>query len=281
MAIHPSAIIDSSAVIHESVEIGPNVIVDANVEIGEGTEIMAGTVIGPNTKIGKRNRIHYHTVIGHEPQFVGFDRTLNTGVIIGDDNEIREFAQIHRAIHEGNNTIIGNHNFMMATAHVAHDCHVGNHVVLASFSALAGHVVVEDRVFLSGMVAVHQFCRIGKGAMAGGHAGISKDVPPFMTVKGGFGFLTGVNVIGLRRAGVSGQTRLAIRQAFRNIFRSGLSVPHALRAVCEEWEAKQEPMPEELKYLVDFCSAPSKRGLMSGRSREYGVENWTEDDGVE
>ena len=209
MAIHSSAIIDPSAVVHETAEIGPNVIIGPHAEIGEGCELMAGVVIGPRTRMGKRNRIHYHAVIGHEPQFVGFDRTLRTGVVMGDDNEIREFAQIHRAIHEGNDTLIGNSNFVMATGHIAHDCVVGNNVVLANNSALAGHVIVEDRVFISGLVAVHQFCRIGKGAMAGGHSGISRDVPPFMTVKGGIGFLAGVNLIGLRRAGVNGPARLA------------------------------------------------------------------------
>lgn len=278
MAIHPTAVIHPSAVVADDVEIGPGVFIGANVEIGPECELMSGAVVCANTRMGRGNRVHYHAVLGNDPQFLGFDPATKSGLVIGDNNTFRELCTVHRGLKDGLNTVIGNNNFLMATAHIGHDCVLGNHIVVANATQVSGHVEIGDRAFLSGLCAVHQFCRIGRGVMLGGMSGIGKDVPPFLTTRGDFGFLVGVNVVGLRRAGVSAAARTALRQAFRELFLGGLALPKALARLREQWSGSAEPMPAELAELLAFCEVRSKRGILSAISRSSGRRSGVEDD---
>ena len=270
MSIHPTAIIDPTAQVHPNNDIGPNVRIGPGSVIGEGNIFMQGAVLGPNTRVGKGNTFHYYCVVGHDPQYLGFDPATKSGTIIGDGNHFREFSQVHRGLKDGTNTILGNANFIMTTAHIAHDCILGNNNVLVNYSGISGHVELGDRCFLSGQVAVHQFCRIGTLAMIGGRTGISKDVPPYMIMKH-YGVVVGINSVGLRRAGVSSETRLALKRAYKQIFRSGSPVSKSIEIIRAEWEGKT--IPAEVAHLLEFCSTKSKRGLSRGpRAGATGAE---------
>lgn len=276
MAIHPTAIIDPSSVIHESAEIGPNVVIGAGCEVGAECVLMHGCVLGPRVRMGARNVVHYHAVVGHDPQYLGFDPSTKSGVLIGDGNHFREMCSIHRGLKDGKDTVIGSECFIMANSHVAHDCKLGDKVVLVNGSLLAGHVEVGDRAFISGLVGVHQFCRIGAMAMISGQTGIPKDVPPFMTARGMIACITGVNAVGLRRAGISAETRLAIKRAFKTIFRSGSPLGESLARIKAEWEGK--PMPGELAQFIEFCEQKSPRGLLGGRLHAGFHESFIDDE---
>lgn len=266
MGIHPSAIIDPSAEIHEDVEVGPNCRISRGCVLDAGNVLMDGAILGPNTRAGRGNTFHFHAVVGHDPQYLGFDSAIESGTQIGEGNHFREFCQIHRGLKPGGNTVIGSRNFFMATSHAAHDCVFGDHNVIANFAGLAGHVTVGNRCFISGHVGIHQFCRIGDLAMIGGQGGVPRDVPPFMTLKF-HGILVGLNAVGLRRAGVGPEARSALKNAYREIFRSGKPLPTALETIRREWQGRE--MPPELAQLVDFCATPSKRGLCHGPRAQH------------
>lgn len=261
MPIHPTAIIDPTADIDASCDIGPYCRIEQNVKLGPGNKVMQGAVICRNTTAGEGNVFHYNSLVGGDPQFLGFDPETPSGTIIGNGNHFREFSQIHRGLKEGTNTVIGDGNFFMATSHVAHDCLIGNHNVMANYSGLAGHVTVGDRCFISTLVGVHQFCRVGSFAMLGGGAGVTKDVPPYVLMKH-YGLVMGINIVGLRRAGVSGETRRALQSAYRDLFRSSHSLPRAIEIVRGKWEGRE--MPPELTNFLDFCGEKSKRGISRG-----------------
>lgn len=276
MPIHPSAIIHPSAVVDPSCDVGPMVQIGENCELGPGNVLMQGAILGPNTKAGKGNVFHYYCVVGHDPQFLGFNPATKSGTVIGDENHFRESCQVHRGLKDGTNTVIGSRNFFMATSHVAHDCVIGNDNVLANYAGLAGHVTVGDRCFISTLVGVHQFCRIGSLAMIGGRTGIPKDVPPYMMMKH-YGEVVGINTVGLRRAGVSADSRMALKNAYKKIFRSGLPLTDAVAAIRAEWEGRE--VPAELAHLLDFCTTKSRRGLSHGPRRGNGPETESDDEG--
>lgn len=261
MPIHPTAIIDSTAEIDASCDIGPYCRIEQNVRLGPNNRVMQGAVICRNTVAGEGNVFYHQSLVGGDPQFLGFDPETPSGTIIGDGNHFREFSQIHRGLKEGTNTVIGNGNFFMATSHVAHDCMIGNNNVMANYSGLAGHVTMGDRCFVSTLVGVHQFCRVGSFAMLGGGAGISKDVPPYVVMKH-YGLVVGINIVGLRRAGVSGETRRALQSAYKDLFRGSHSVPKAIEIVRAKWADRE--MPVELEHFLEFCGTKSKRGLSRG-----------------
>ncbi len=215
--IHATAIIESGVELGEGVSIGPYCVLRAPSRIGDGTEIMERVSIGPGVELGRENRIHMGAVIGHEPQDRAYKGQI-TKTRIGDRNEIREYVTIHRATKEGTETVLGDENLLMAQSHVAHNCHLGNRIIMANGALLAGHVVIEDQVFLSGAVLVHQFVRIGRLSLLRGGARTSRDVPPFCIVDGTHTVRT-LNRIGLRRAGYSAREIDELRKAFREIFR--------------------------------------------------------------
>lgn len=253
--IHPTAIIDSQAEIDSSVVVGPHVIIEGPVRIGPRTTIMANAYICGDTVIGSDNVIHIGCVIGHTPQHLGY-KGAPSGVRIGNQNEFREYVTIHRAAEEGHYTTIGDRCYFMGLSHVAHDVVVGNEVIVANGALLAGHVQVGNKVFISGNVGVHQFCAIGDLAMIGGLAKIVKDIPPYMLVDGQ-SEISGINVVGLRRAGFSASDREKIRQAYKILYRSGLNVSQAVARLEEEF-AGFEPVDK----IINFIKA-SKRGIAS------------------
>ncbi len=221
MAIHPLAVVHSTAVIGKEVEIGAFAIIEPNVTIGDRTTIASFAVIKDGTCLGSDNRIFERATIGGLPQHANMPEHVGT-LAIGNHNTFRECVTIHRALHAGHSTIVGDHNLLMVGAHVAHDCVVGQHTIFANNATLGGHVVVEDRAYISGNVAVHQFCRVGRLAMLGGLARVIKDVPPFVTIDGNTGYVVGLNSIGLRRAGYTTDEIAQLKAAYRVIYRSGL-----------------------------------------------------------
>ena len=257
-SIHPTAIIGKNAKLDEGNQIGPHVVIEDDVEIGRGNIFHANAYIASGTRIGSANEIHMGAIIGHVPQDVAYRKGLVSFTRIGDHNIIREYATIHRGTEEGSSTVIGNHNFLMANAHVPHNCVVGNRVIMVNFASLSGYCVVEDEAFISGMVGLHQFVRVGRLAILSALSAANKDVPPFMLCGGRPARAQGVNVVGLRRAKIAPATREEIRQAYRLLYRSGLNVSQALEAMEKDLHS------EEAKHLMAFIRA-SKRGIATAR----------------
>jgi len=233
--------------------IHPTAIVEDNVEIGPDCEIGAYAVIKRFTKLGARNRVFEHAVLGGEPQDVKFHGEQSY-LEIGDDNLIREFCTFHRASSEGETTRIGSRNFFMVGVHVAHNCVVGDDNVFANGAALAGHIVIEDHVFLSNNVGAHQFARMGRYAMIGGKSKIVQDVLPFFITDGNPARVRGVNSVGLRRAGFSETERRALKEAYKLLFRSAQPVEEVLRQL-------EQVDNEHVAHLVSFIRG-SKRGFI-------------------
>ncbi len=259
MKQHPTSIIDPRAEIADDAVIGPYVIIEGPVAIGPGTEIMAHAHICGHTIIGSNNEIHMGAVIGHTPQHLGYKKEWETLTRIGDRNIFREYATVHRSWEQGGSTEIGNDNFFMGFTHVAHDCRVGNKIVMANAALVAGHVIIEDNVFISGAALFHQFVRVGRLAMISGQSLVSKDVPPYCTAAGR-ATVVGLNSVGLRRAGLSQEIRTRIRHAWKTLYRSGLNTREALDAI-----ESGPDMCDEVRAFVDFIKG-SKRGICAGRS---------------
>lgn len=252
MAIHQTAIISDSAQLGTAVQVGPYAVIESNVEVGDGCEIGAHVVVKSYTKLGARNRVFEHAVLGGEPQDVKFEGE-ESGLVIGDDNLIREFCTLHRASGEGETTQVGSRNFLMVGVHVAHDCVIGDDNIFANGAALAGHVSVEDHVFLSNNVGVHQFVRMGRYAMVGGKSKIVQDVLPFFTTDGNPPRVRGLNSVGLRRGGFSVESRQMLKRAYQILFLGKLPLETALAEM-------DELSDEHVAHLTDFIRR-SKRGF--------------------
>lgn len=258
MPIHPTAVIDPQAEIDSTAYIGPYAVVEAGVTIGADTRVEPHAVVSGPTFIGERNLIGSFATVGGAPQDLSY-KGEPTELHIGSDNQIREYSSIHRGTPKGGGkTVIGNHNLLMAYTHVAHDCRLGDYITMANVATLAGHVEVGDRASVMGLVAVHQFCRIGKFSYIGGVSGLSLDVPPFVIIAGTRNRtrISGINKIGLRRNGISMAKIKVLDQAFRIIFRS----PNLLMKDAIEVARDEFPESEEVQYLVDFFEN-SKRGV--------------------
>lgn len=254
--IHPSAIIDPSAVIADGAEIGPFCLVGANVEIGTGTVVGAHCVIEGPAKIGCHNRIHPHSVIGGEPQDKKYAGEP-TRVEIGDHNTIREFVTINRGTTQDTGlTRIGSHNWIMAYVHVAHDCVVGNHTIFANASSLAGHVRVDDWVILGGFTLVHQFCQIGAHAFTSMGSIVNRDVPPYVTVAGNFAEPKGINSEGLKRRGYDSDRIMSIRRAYKTLYKAGLPLAEA-----REQLASAATAAPDVRLMLEFIDR-SERSLI-------------------
>ncbi len=199
--VHPHAFVDSNAELHDGVTIAKGAIVGPNVIIEKGTEVGPNVVIGGKTKIGKNNRIFPNVFIGLEPQDLKY-QGAPTEVIIGDNNTFRECVTINKATDEGEETIIGNNNLLMAYTHVGHNCQLGNGIVLSNSVQIAGHVKVEDNAIIGGCLGIHQFVHIGFLAMVGGMTRVDRDVPPFCLAEGHPGRLRGLNRVGIKRSGL-------------------------------------------------------------------------------
>ncbi|NLE64414.1 MAG: acyl-ACP--UDP-N-acetylglucosamine O-acyltransferase [Elusimicrobia bacterium] len=257
--IHPTAVIGPDVKLADNVRIGPYVVIDGDVTIGSGTEIGAHTTISGWTRIGEGNRIFPHASIGQDPQDKKHKRDDKTWLEIGSNNVFREFTTANRGTIDGGGvTRIGNGNLFMAYSHAAHDCQVGDGCVLANSVALAGHVHVEDRAIVGGLVGVHQFVRIGTMSMIGGCTKVSQDIPPFAMSVGIPALVYGLNIVGLRRSQMPTESIKALKEAFRVLFFSGLSRSSALERV--EREVPQGP---DVRRLVEFVRS-SERGVTAG-----------------
>jgi len=256
--IHNSAIVHKNAKLGNNVEISPFSVIGEHVEIGDHTWIGPHVVIEGYTKIGRNNRIFQFASIGAPPQdkkYAGED----TGIVIGDDNFIREYCSIHCGTPQGNKiTRIGNKNFLMNYVHVAHDCILENEIVLTNNAALSGHVHLKNYVVLGGFAKVLQFCTIGEYTFIAGSTDIVKDVPPYVLVSGlhDGAKLYGLNLVGLRRRGFSSDTLRNLKHAYNIIYRRGLTVAEAI----VELEKMFSICPEVQKF-IDALHA-SKHGII-------------------
>jgi len=254
MNIHPSAIITPGAKLAEDSVVGPYSIVGGKVSIGARTVIGAHCVLEGNTVIGSDCQVFSGSVIGSRPQDLKF-KGEEVFLEIGNNNIIREYCTINPGTVHSKKTVIGDNNLLMAYSHVAHDCRVGSGCVLANNSTLAGHVTIEDKVVIGGMVAIHQFVRVGMLSIIGGCSKVVQDIPPFSTCDGHPARVYGLNLIGLRRKGVSDPSIKQIGRAFRMVFNSGLSIKHSVETV-----EKEITGVEEVEYLLNFIRN-SERGL--------------------
>lgn len=254
-SVHPTAIVHAGAELGPGVSVGPYAVIGEHVRIGAGTVIGAHCVLDGRTVIGRDCELFTGAVIGSAPQDLKY-KGETSYVEIGDRNKIREYVTVNSGTEGGGGrTVVGSDCLLMAYSHVAHDCQVGDHVVLANSVALAGHVSVEDRAVVGGLVGIHQFVRIGRLAIIGGCSRVIQDVPPYATCVGYPAKVFGVNVEGLRRAGISSEGKEQLHRAFRILFKSKLSIPTALKQL----RAMAGPGPE-IAHLVDFVSQ-SKRGI--------------------
>ena len=255
--IHPTACVHPNAKLESGVVVGPYAIIGENVKIGEDTVISNGCVIDGKTRIGKRCRIFTGAVIGSEPQDLKY-KGEKTQIIVGDDNTIREYVTINLATGEKGKTVIGNNNLLMAYSHVAHDCVVGNQAVIANVGTLAGHVSVEDRAIIGGMVAIHQFARVGKMSITGGCSKVTQDIPPFSIIDGHPAKVYGLNSIGLKRAEVPAESVKNLKSAFKILFKMKIATSSAFRRI-------KESIPDDpyVSYLLKFIRK-SERGICKG-----------------
>ncbi|MEI8291825.1 MAG: acyl-ACP--UDP-N-acetylglucosamine O-acyltransferase [Verrucomicrobiota bacterium] len=251
--IHPTAIIHPRAQLGSGCEIGPYCVIGEHVTLGDKCKLHSHVVIDGHTKLGVGNEIFPFASIGLKTQDLKWKGGV-TRTEIGDHNTFREYVSIHSATGDGGVTVVGSQNHVLAYSHIAHDCRIGSHIIMSNAATLAGHVIVEDYAIIS-ISAVHQFCRIGKLAMIGGCSKVVQDVPPFMIADGNPAETRTVNKVGLERNGFSDAAQTALRQAYKIIFREGLTVSNALIKI----EAELPALPE-VKYLVEFIRA-SERGI--------------------
>lgn len=246
MAIHPTALVDPAAELGEDVEVLPFTIIEAGVKIGARTKLGPHAVVKRWTTIGEDCLISTGAVLGEPPQ----DRKYQgeeTYLAIGDGNLIREFVTLHRATGEGNSTIVGDRNMIMAYSHAGHNVRIGSNCSIANSVQIAGHCVIEDYANIGGMTGMHQFVTIGTMAMVAAMSGIRRDCPPYCIVEGMPADIRSLNVIGLERRGVSAEVRGDLRKAFRLLFRSEYNTTEALQAV-----ATQVPLGPQVQHLCEF-----------------------------
>jgi UDP-N-acetylglucosamine acyltransferase len=198
--IHPTAVVSPLARLGPGVIVHPFCVIEADVTIGEGCVLHNGVVVKSGTTLGQHNQVFDGAVLGGLPQHAHMPEHPGR-LVIGDRNTLREHVTIHRAMHAGSATTLGDHNLLMVNVHIAHDCQVANHTIMANNAMLAGHVTIADRAYLSGAVGIHQFCRVGSYAMVGGQARVVKDIPPYVTIDGATTLVVGLNQVGLRRNG--------------------------------------------------------------------------------
>ena len=211
---HKTAIIDPKSEIGRNVRIGPYSVIEADVRIGDETVIWERVHIGCGTTIGKNNTLHMGAVIGHQAQHRDGVKT-GSALVIGDNNIFRESTTVHRGFAKGSRTGIGNNNFILAFAHVGHDSIIEDNITIANASILGGHVTLESNSFISAVVAIHQFCRVGCYALIGAMTSITKDTPPFFMVDNNEEFIGSINVVGLKRANFSEEVKREIKKAYK------------------------------------------------------------------
>lgn len=260
--IHSSSIVSNHAVLHDSVQIGPFCIVEAGATLGEGCILDSCVRICGVVRLGKFNHLCHGVSLGTEPQDLTFAKDKARPLQIGDYNHFKENVNISCGIKTQNGTQIGNYNYFMAFSHVGHDCVVGDHNILANSATLAGHVELAHHIFLSGQVAIHQFCRIGAYVIVGGLSGVAQDVPPFVMTNGQRAQIVGLNTVGLRRNGFNPKQRNLIQRAYKALYLLGLSRNQALQQI---YNLGNDP---EILAIIEFVNT-SKRGLVSHALRRH------------
>ena len=261
--IDPRAVVSPDAVLDEGVEIGPFAIVEPRVVVGARTRILAHAYVCTGTTMGEDNVVHMGAVVGNEPQDKAYDGSA-TFLDIGHRNVIREGCSLHRGTAPGSRTVVGDDCYFMATSHVGHNARVCDGVILANGAVLGGHAQVGDRAFLSAYSMVHQHTRVGRLAMLQGGSAVSMDVPPFCIGVNGTNRIGGVNVVGLRRAGLDRARILAIRSAYRTLFLGRPNLSVARQRVLDETTAAGGPTAD-VREMLDFIAA-AKKGVCAARS---------------
>lgn len=255
-AIHPTAHVSPEAEIADDVSIGPFTVIEGPVKLAGGVKIGGHAWISGRTVIGEACEVGWGSILGAHPQDLSFDPAVDSGVILGPRNVLREYVTIHRGSKEGGQTVLGEGNYLMTGVHLAHDVRLGDGNILANNVLLAGHVTVGNKAFLGGAAGFHQFIKVGDLAMVQGLTAVSQDVPPFCTAYG-INQIAGLNTVGLRRAGFSADDRAAVKRAFKLVFQSGKTREEALAAAAsQEW-------PEPARHFLAAIISPSKKGVMS------------------
>jgi UDP-N-acetylglucosamine acyltransferase len=253
-SVHPSAVIHPKATLGAGCEIGPYCVIGEHVSLGDKCKLHSHVVIDGYTRLGRENEIFPFASIGLKTQDLKWKGGV-TRVEIGNHNTFREYVTIHSATADGEVTRVGSQNHILAYCHIAHNCLLGDHIIMSNVATLAGHVAVEDYAVIGGLAAVHQFCRIGRMSMIGGCSKVVQDVPPFMTADGNPAETRTINKIGMERNGVSEKAQSALRQAYKILFREGLTLRNAVAKV-----EKKLVGVEEIGHLVQFVRS-SERGI--------------------
>ena len=265
LKIHPSASVHPNAQLHEGVIVGQGAIIGPEVIIGPGTSVGPNSVIDGKTTLGKNNKIFPNVFLGLEPQDLKY-KGANTELIIGDDNTFRECVTINKATDEGEKTIIGNNNLMMAYSHIGHNCQIGNKVILSNSVQVAGHVIIEDRAIVGGCLGIHQFVQIGYLSMIGGMTRVVRDVPPFCLAEGSPGRLRGLNKVGIKRSGLIEKNHLDFKLLLKTwllLFKSDYVIS----------EAVEVAMSQELDFASIRLCEFVKDSILSNRRGPMPIGN--------
>jgi UDP-N-acetylglucosamine acyltransferase len=254
-AIHPTAIVDPKAELASGVTVGPYAVIGPGVRIGAGTRVAAHAVIDGLTTIGERCEVFPMASVGQKTQDLKY-KGGKCYLRIGNDNTIREFVTINTATNDGDATVIGNHNLIMAYCHIAHKCVIGNHVIMSNLATLAGDVTVEDYAVLGGMAGIHQFCRIGIMAMVGACTKITQDVVPYTMADGNPAATAGLNKVRMERLGVDDEQMQAIKTAYKFIYRDQLKAKEAVERIRAELSHCSAAL-----HMASFIEA-SERGIV-------------------
>lgn len=252
--VHPSAMVDPSAVLGREVEIGPFAIVGPGSVVGDRCRIGPHATLERNVRLGPGVRVGQGSILGGDPQDLKYGGE-ETWVEVGEGTVIREYATINRGTMASGITSVGSGCFVMSYVHLAHDCHVGDGVIIANGTQLAGHVTIQDRATLSGLVAIHQFTTVGCFAFIGGCSRVNQDIPPFVKAVGNPIELYGLNSIGLQRAGFPAETVTALKRLYRLFFNSELNFSQAIDRARTEL-----PSLPEVEQFLEFVSS-SQRGV--------------------
>jgi UDP-N-acetylglucosamine acyltransferase len=257
--IHPTALVDARAQLGARVRIGAYTVVGPEVVLGDDVELGHHVVLEGRVELAERVRLGHGTVVGGLPQDLKFKEGTPSGVRIGAGTTLREYVTVHRATTPDGWTEIASDCLVMGLAHVAHDSRLGNGVIVINYAGITGHCQIGDRVTVGGMVGMSPFTRIGTGAYVGGMAKITADVPPYMLVEGQPAIVRGVNVVGLRRAGMVAAERRVLQDAYRILYRSGLGPRRALERLRAEL-----PACPPLRTLIDFIAGATRQGICKG-----------------
>lgn len=263
---HPTAIVESGAILGDDVQVGPFCYIQSGARIGDGCRLGPRVTVFKGTTLGAGCSVHAGAVLGDEPQDLAYDGS-ETFVEIGEKCVLREGVTVHRGTKPGTVTKVGNECFLMAYAHVAHNCVVGDNVIIANNTVFGGYVEIGSRAFISGVVAIHQFAKVGRLAMVAGGCVATKDVPPFcMTRNCELNEVVGINVVGMRRAGFDLEQRKLVRNAIKTLYRADMNVSQAVEFMRESYD---DDLVSEICDFVDNSS----RGICAMARRPASLDS--------